>query len=89
VVSTYAFPSGHTTFVFALATIAWYYHEKVAYFLYVSGLVIGIARVIAGVHYPSDILGGIIVGTVVAYILMLIAQKLLPTHIAFIKKRNL
>lgn len=80
VVHAYSFPSGHTTFVFALATVAWYYHQKTSYFIFVSGLIIGIARIMAGVHYPSDILGGIIVGVVSAYVLVLIAQKLFPQH---------
>ncbi len=79
-VNAYAFPSGHTTFAFAIATIAWYYHEKTAYFLYISGFAIGIARVMAGVHYPSDILGGIVVGTLSAYILMELSQTWFPPH---------
>jgi len=36
--------------------------------LYASGLLIGIARIAAGVHYPLDILGGIILGTLTGYI---------------------
>lgn len=79
-VNTYAFPSGHTTFAFTIATIAWYYHEKTSYFLYISGCIIGIARVIAGVHYPSDIIGGIILGTVSAYTLMELSQTWFPPH---------
>ena len=80
VVNAYSFPSGHTTFIFALATVAWYYHQKASYFIFVSGFIIGIARIMAGVHYPLDILGGIIVGIVSAYVLVLIAQKLFPQH---------
>ncbi len=80
VVNEFSFPSGHTTFVFALATVAWYYHEKTAYFIYLSGLCIGIARVMAGVHYPSDIIGGIVVGTLSAYLLVALAQKVFHTH---------
>jgi undecaprenyl-diphosphatase len=63
-----SFPSGHTTFMFALATAVYFFgHKKLAFMLYTSGLLIGIARVIAGVHYPYDILGGIVLGTLVGY----------------------
>ena len=34
---------------------------------WVIGLIIGAARVAVGVHYPSDILGGLAVGAVSAY----------------------
>ncbi len=34
-----------------------------------------ISRIIAGVHYPSDIIGGFIIGAVVAYIVFYFAEK--------------
>jgi undecaprenyl-diphosphatase len=60
--SSYSFPSGHTIIIFGMATAALAYSKRLAYFLYASGLVVGVARVMAGVHYPLDILGGIILG---------------------------
>jgi len=60
--NTYSFPSGHTIFMFSLATAVYYFNKKLAYFLYGSGLLIGFARVAGGVHYPSDVVGGIILG---------------------------
>ncbi len=63
--SIYAFPSGHTTFMFALATVLYFHHKKLAYATYVIGLAIGIARVYIGVHYPIDIVGGIVLGIAV------------------------
>jgi len=58
----YSFPSGHTIFMFALAMATWYFNKKLSYFLFASGLLIGLARVAGGVHYPTDIIGGIILG---------------------------
>jgi undecaprenyl-diphosphatase len=58
----YSFPSGHTIFMFALAAYTFYFNKKLSYFLLASGLVIGLARVAGGVHYPTDIFGGIVFG---------------------------
>ncbi len=63
--SAYAFPSGHTTFFFALATVLYFHHKRLAYVTYVIGLAVGIARVYIGVHYPIDIVGGIVLGVLV------------------------
>ena len=67
--TTSSFPSLHTIFLFSLATSMYFFgNKKLAYFLYASGLVVGIARVIAGVHFPLDIVGGIIFGVAIGYL---------------------
>ncbi len=64
----FAFPSGHATFFAALATAVLFYHRKAGIILWVCAVVISIARVIAGVHYPVDIAGGWILGSLVAFL---------------------
>lgn len=66
--SSYAFPSGHTTLLFALATATFFFNKKLGLFLYASGVMVGLARVSGGVHFPSDILGGIVLGTLTGFI---------------------
>ncbi len=63
--SIYAFPSGHTTFFFALATALYFHHKKLAYITYIVAAAVGIARVYIGVHYPIDIIGGAVLGILV------------------------
>ncbi|MEK9182811.1 MAG: phosphatase PAP2 family protein [Patescibacteria group bacterium] len=63
----FAFPSGHAAFFMALAVSIFFFHKKAGYWFMFFALVIGIARIIAGVHFPIDILGGFILGAVVAY----------------------
>jgi undecaprenyl-diphosphatase len=63
----YSFPSGHATFFSALAFSIFFIHKKAGYVFMFFALLIGIARVIAGVHFPSDILGGFVLGFIVAY----------------------
>jgi len=64
-----SFPSGHAAFFFALATIIFLFHKKwgIAYFL--GAIIISISRIMAGVHWPTDILGGLAVGVVSAILL--------------------
>ncbi|MEI6280917.1 MAG: phosphatase PAP2 family protein [bacterium] len=65
--TSFAFPSGHATFFMALAISLLFYHKRVGYIFIFFALLIGIARIIAGVHFPVDILGGFILGALVAY----------------------
>lgn len=61
-----AFPSGHTAEAFALAVTIFMHDKKIGWFFLASALAIGIARVVANVHYPIDILGGALIGMLVA-----------------------
>ena len=71
--SGYAFPSGHASFFMALAVSLFFYNKKVGlpvqagYIFMLFTLLIGLARIIAGVHFPVDILGGFALGALVAY----------------------
>jgi undecaprenyl-diphosphatase len=59
---TSSFPSGHTIFIFSIAGVAWHYSKKAFLLVFLAGLIIGLARIAGGVHYPSDILGGLTLG---------------------------
>lgn len=65
----YSFPSAHTSFFFAFAFAIYLYNKKWGNWFFFGALCIGIARVMAGVHYPTDILGGIVVGFATSYII--------------------
>ena len=65
----YAFPSGHSTAISALAFAIYFRNKKLGYVFFASALLIGLARVAGGVHFPIDIIGGYLIGFVVAYLL--------------------
>lgn len=64
-----AFPSEHTTTAFALAITIFLHDRKVGWWYLAAALLIGLARVIANVHYPIDIIGGALLGTLVAVVI--------------------
>jgi undecaprenyl-diphosphatase len=57
-----SFPSAHAAILFAITGILFYYEKRFALFFGAVSIIICIARVAAGVHYPSDIIVGACVG---------------------------
>lgn len=70
--SMHSFPSAHASAAFALAfAIAWT-DRRTAIIPVILAVLVGFGRVATGVHYPSDVLAGVIVGFVVVFIVRLL-----------------
>lgn len=59
-----SFPSGHATTSFAGATMLAWFAPRLAPGLFVLAAAIGFSRIYVGVHWPYDVLGGAVLGTV-------------------------
>lgn len=62
-----SFPSGHTAQAFfMMALLAQHFRVSilVAIFLYAIALLVGLTRIYVGAHYPRDVIGGAVLGSV-------------------------
>ena len=62
----YSFPSGHTMHAVAFSMIATAHHPELAWVLALFSCLIAMSRVILGLHYPTDVLAGGVIGACVA-----------------------
>jgi len=63
-----SFPSGHAIFFFALAAALFCFNKKIGLWALIAAAFISVARVYVGVHWPSDILGGAVLGVLTGWL---------------------
>ena len=75
--SDYSFPSGHTNAAFAAMVPLFILGDKKwSWAAILFGILMGISRIYLVVHYPTDVLGGLITGTIAGMLGTLIAINL-------------
>lgn len=77
----YSFFSGHASSSFAIITfivLLLQKQNKAVYLLYLWPLLFVLSRIYVGVHYPSDLLIGALVGTILAVLMYKLVWKNLP-----------
>jgi len=73
---TFSFPSNHALNNFAAAVFFYRFFPNLKWILFTTATLVAVSRVYLGLHYPSDILGGAIIGTAFGYLFAFIALKL-------------
>lgn len=75
--SKFSFPSGHTIFLFTFSTIIFIYDKKLGAVLFFLSALVGVSRVIVGVHWPVDILGGAIIGILFGFTFYKLGKRII------------
>ncbi len=78
-IRSYSFPSGHSSAAFASATVLFSYYKHAGMLAYVAAALIAYSRLYLFVHYPTDVLAGILLGSVIAFLIVKAINRLYST----------
>ncbi len=75
----YSFPSSHAMNIFTGCILLSYTYRKLKVVLFIIAILVSYSRIYVGVHYPFDVLAGVIMGIFCAFIIItlfkLVSQK--------------
>ncbi|MCM1992074.1 phosphatase PAP2 family protein [Oceanirhabdus seepicola] len=67
-IDDYSFPSGHTCAAFSIATMSGLYFPFLSIYVIPLSSLVGISRMYLGVHYPTDVVIGMLIGAISSFI---------------------
>lgn len=76
--TSFSFPSGHTASAFAAAIALLWHNRKFGIPVTIFAALMGFSRIYVEVHYCTDVMFGVLTGTICAFIAVLIVKFLFP-----------
>ena len=74
---TYSFPSDHAAVLFAIAFSLYFSgYKRLFWTMLVIAIVISLSRIATGIHFPSDVIAGAILGILCSWIIWLLERPL-------------
>ena len=79
----FSFTSSHATNSFGLAMFSALLYKNWRYtvFIFIWAAINSYSRIYLGLHYPADILGGLILGITIAFLIFWIYKKVIFNHV--------
>ena len=74
----FSLPSGHTAGAFLMASIVAVFVPRLAWLFFIWASLVGVSRVMLGVHFPSDTVAGACLGVSAAYLSLLVLGQYMP-----------
>lgn len=75
--SDFSFPSGHSAHAFAVGVVLLIMlPRKFGVPIFIISILMAYSRLYIGVHYPTDVIAGVLLGTIIAFISMFIVNKI-------------
>lgn len=81
-----SFPSDHATVAFAIAFAVLAFHRRLGTFFLVLATLIGLDRILVGVHYPVDVMASAIVGFAAALVVTTVGRPYLDRIVEILSR---
>lgn len=79
----FSFPSGHTSASFAAAVVMFMYHKKAGIVALIVAANIAISRIYLFVHFPTDVLASLVLGSLYGVIAYFVIRMLCKRFVKF------
>ncbi len=81
-----SFPANSAAAMFGMAAAVWGFNRRLGSGMFVVAGLFGLSRVVAGVHYPLDVVASALIGIVVAYVVLKVRDLLGPIPTMYSKE---